>query len=71
MLDSDIAAVDYQAGLIDPPPAWLGYVLAAKWYGTGPWELLAQGEDAEFWKEAGMLMRQMEAEANERARKKS
>lgn len=69
MLDSDIAAVDLQAGLIDPPPRWVRTVLAAKWYGVAPWEMMAQEDDA-FWTEAGMLMRSIEAEAHERASKK-
>jgi len=44
-------------------------MLAAKQHGAPVWELLKQ-PDWEFWKEAGLLMRSIETEAAERARKK-
>lgn len=70
MLENEVASVEFQAGRIGPPPGWLSYVLAAKWFEAAPWDLLAQ-EDAETWKEIGMLMREMDAEAHRKASKTS
>lgn len=68
MLDYDIAAVDYEKGMIEPLPDWAKFALSAKWYGVAPWELAAH-EDADFWNEVGILMRGIEADANRRASK--
>lgn len=62
--------VDHDLGHIGPPPQWVKIILAAKWYGVAPWELMAQEDDG-FWTEAGMLMRTIDAESQERARKRA
>lgn len=65
-----MTVVEHEAGRCGPLPEWAGYVLAAKWYGVAPWELLAS-DDAAFWREAAMLFRSIESEQHERERKKS
>ena len=45
-------------------------MIAAKEHGAPVWDLLRQ-PDWEFWVEAGLLMRGIDGEAAERARKKS
>ena len=52
-----------------PLPEWARVVMAAQHLGAAPWDLLAQ-DDWQAWVEVGMLMRSIESEANERARKK-
>lgn len=69
MLDYDVTLVEYQAGRCGPLPEWAKYAMAAKWFGVAPWALAAH-EDGEFWKEAGLLLRGIEADAQDKGRKK-
>lgn len=62
--------VEHEAGRCGPLPVWVRTALAAKQFDATPWDVLAQ-DDWQFWVEAGMLLRSIESEANERARKKT
>jgi hypothetical protein len=62
--------VEHEAGRCGPLPAWARAMIAAKQHGAPAWELLRQ-PDWEFWVEAGLLLRSIESEASERARKPS
>lgn len=70
MVNNDLAVVDHQDGRIGPRPEWVRVALAAKWWGATPWALMRQ-PDWQFWTEAGLLMKSLEAEAHENARKKT
>ena len=60
--------VEYEAGRCGPLPEWAKYALAAKWWSAKPWELI-EHDDGEFWKEAGLLLRGIEADANRKGSK--
>lgn len=62
--------VEHEAGRCGPLPTWVRVARAAKQFDATPWELLRQ-DDWQFWTEAGLLLQAIEAEASERARKKS
>lgn len=77
LLDNDIAIVDHQKGLIASPPQWLRLILAGQGLnGVKPWELMGlrtedlNDDDLDFWIEVGMLMREIEADAHNRAQPK-
>lgn len=59
MLNGELAAVDYQQGLIGPPPRWVQVILAAKWMGVAPWDL---GEREDEWTEWAQCLMDLEAQ---------
>jgi hypothetical protein len=55
--------VDHAEGLIDPPPAWVRVMLAAKWMGVAPWRLIAHDE---IWTDWALLLRELELQRDQR-----